>query len=167
MKCPTASAFWWGWGMPSGTQHGWAQLPLRLMEKAQGTLTVVHAPMQSRSPLALIMLLLRGPNGWWASRAVAVGCLWYSRHCVLALYPLPADQVGHFFLFQKLNHRACAASSGYVTPDEPLSWSVSAIPGHSGQQSSGVTHGGHPRETQEVLRIVLVHTVITGQERLS
>lgn len=167
MKCPTASAFWWGWGMPSGTQHGWAQLPLRLMEKPQGTLTVVHAPMQSRSPLALIMLLLRGPNGWWASRAVAVGCLWYSRHCVLALYPLPADQVGHFFLFQKLNHHACAASSGYVTPDEPLSWSVSAIPGHSGQQSSGVTHGGHPRETQEVLRIVLVHTVITGQERLS
>lgn len=90
--------------------------------------------MQSRSPLALIMLLLRGPNGWCASRAVAVGCLWSSRHCVLALYPVPADEVGHFFLFQKLNHRACAASSGYVTPDEPPSWSVSAIPGHSGQQ---------------------------------
>lgn len=43
------------------------QLPLRLMEKPQGMLTVVHAPVQSRSPPALIMLLLRGPNGWCAS----------------------------------------------------------------------------------------------------
>lgn len=99
--------------------------------------------------------------------AAAVGCLWSSRQRVVALYLLPADEVGHFFLFQQLNHRACAASSGYVTPEEPPSWAVSAIPGHSGQQDSGVVHGGHPRETREVLRFVLVHTEVTGQERLS
>lgn len=98
--------------------------------------------------------------------AAAVGCLSYSRHRVVALYLLPADEVGHFFLFQQLNHRACAASSGYVTPEEPPSWAVSAIP-DSGQQDSGVFHGGHPGETWEVRRFVLVHTEITGQERLS
>jgi len=67
-----ASAFWWGWGMPSGTQRGWAQLPLRLKEKPQALLTVVRASVQSKSPLAVVTLLLGGPKGWCASMAVAV-----------------------------------------------------------------------------------------------
>lgn len=51
---------------------------------------------------------------------------------------------------------------------------MSHLPGWS--QQSLATQGNRtvvlpmeatPRETQEVLRIILIHTVVTGQERLS
>lgn len=80
---------------------------------------------------------------------------------------LPADAVGHFLLFQKLIHHVCAAGSGCVTPDEPLSWSVSAIPGHSGQQDRVLPMEAAPGKPREIPRIALVHTVVTGQGRLS
>lgn len=80
---------------------------------------------------------------------------------------LPADAVGHFLLFQKLIHHVCAAGSGCVTPDEPLSWSVSAIPGHSGQQDRVLPMEAAPGKPREIPRIALIHTVVTGRGRLS
>lgn len=49
MKHPPAPGLWWGRGMPSGTQHGWAWLPLRGATGAAGCVPWVCAWQESFS----------------------------------------------------------------------------------------------------------------------
>lgn len=140
MKHPMMSAFGQGWGMPSASSIDRLSCLWDWRGRLKGCCS---ASVQSRSPLAscscCLALMAGGCHGWTCGMSLALCC---------STLHIPADEVGHFLLFQKLIHHVCAAGSGYVTAVEPPSWPVSAISSHSGQQDSAAAHGGCPRETQ-------------------
>lgn len=101
MKHPMMSAFCQGWGMPSGTSVDGLSCFWDKWGRHKGCCT---ASVQSRSPLAscsCCLALMAGVfHGWTCRMSLALCC---------STLHLPADEVGHFLLFQKLIPHVCAA----------------------------------------------------------